>query len=133
VREWASRDELSVGHSRCGDIVSQGGALMPVTTKEKMEFVYAMSRHSTVTLHDCIRIMRYAATVQCLAETACNRELTPKEIRKDERVQMDIIDIVAPHDIEVKFSGDPRGCVVKLVVPDGYTNDWGAEGICVPA
>jgi hypothetical protein len=30
------------------------------------------------------------------------------------------------------FSGDPRGCTVKLFLPDGYTNDWGKEGFCVP-
>lgn len=30
------------------------------------------------------------------------------------------------------FSGDPRGCTVKLVLPDGHTNDWGKEGFCVP-
>jgi hypothetical protein len=77
--------------------------------------------------------MRYAATVQRLAETACNRELTVREIRKDEKVQMDILEILAPHDCSAKFSGDPRGCVVKIIVPDGYTNDFGQEGICVPA
>lgn len=30
------------------------------------------------------------------------------------------------------FSGDPRGCTVKIQVPSGRTNDWGKEGICVP-
>jgi hypothetical protein len=105
-----------------------------VTTKEKLEFVFAMAKHANnTTLHECQRLMRYAATLQRLAETACNRELTVAEIRKEERIQMDVIAILAPHDCEVKFGGDPRGCVVKIVVPDGYTNDWGAEGICVPA
>jgi hypothetical protein len=33
----------------------------------------------------------------------------------------------------VVFSGDPRGCTVKLVTPDGSTNDWGKEGWCIPA
>ena len=32
----------------------------------------------------------------------------------------------------VKFSGDPRGATVKLVLPNGKTNDWGNEGWCVP-
>lgn len=32
----------------------------------------------------------------------------------------------------VNFQGDPRGCTVKLVLPDGFTNDWGKEGVCVP-
>jgi hypothetical protein len=32
----------------------------------------------------------------------------------------------------VLFSGDPRGCTVKLVFPDGEANDWGKDGWCVP-
>jgi hypothetical protein len=103
-----------------------------VTTKAKLEFVYEMAKHSTISFHDCQRILRYAATVRLLAETACNRELTVREIRKDEKMQMDIIALCAPCDVQAQFSGDPRGCVVKLQVPDGYTNDWGGEGICVP-
>lgn len=30
------------------------------------------------------------------------------------------------------FSGDPRGCTVKIQVPSGKTDDWGKEGVCVP-
>lgn len=30
------------------------------------------------------------------------------------------------------FSGDPRGCTVKIAVPSGKTDDMGREGICVP-
>lgn len=32
----------------------------------------------------------------------------------------------------VVFSGDPRGCTVKLQFRDGFTDDWGKEGYCVP-
>ena len=102
-------------------------------TNSKLEFAFIMAKHSTITLHECKRLMRYAATCQRLAETACNRELTVAEIRKEENIQMNIIAIVAPHDCSAHFGGDPRGCVVKLQVPDGYTNDWGNEGICIPA
>jgi hypothetical protein len=101
-------------------------------TNEKLEFIYAMAKHSTMTLHDCKRLLRYAVTNQRLAETACNRELTEREIRKQENVQLDIIAICAPVDVDCDFSGDPRGCCLKLKVVDGYTNDWGNEGICVP-
>lgn len=103
-----------------------------VTTKDKLEFVYAMAKHSTLTLHDCQRIMRYAATIQRLAETACNRELTPTESARSLRMANRVIELCGPSIVPI-FHGDPRGCVVKLTVPDGYTNDWGAEGICVPA
>lgn len=32
----------------------------------------------------------------------------------------------------VIFSGDPRGCTVKLTFTDGFCNDFGKEGFCVP-
>jgi hypothetical protein len=32
----------------------------------------------------------------------------------------------------VLFSNDPRGCTVKIVFVDGYTNDFNKEGYCVP-
>lgn len=41
--------------------------------------------------------------------------------------------LLAPYNIAPIFQGDPRGCVLKLKVPSGTTNDWGREGICVPA
>jgi len=33
--------------------------------------------------------------------------------------------------IEPIFSGDPRGAVIKLKMPDGRYDDWGHEGICI--
>lgn len=105
-----------------------------VRTKDKLEFIFAMARHSNASLNDCIRIMRLATTLQSLAETACNRELTEFETRKQKRVTNSLVAIASARlGCIVKCHGDPRGCVVKLQVPDGYTNDWGSEGVCVPA
>ncbi len=33
---------------------------------------------------------------------------------------------------KMRFGSDPRGCTVKLITPDGYTNDMGQEGVAVP-
>jgi hypothetical protein len=122
---------LSAQRKKYGQDYKHGG-FMP-TTNEKMEFAYLIAKHSTITLYQCKRIMRFASTHQRLAVTACNRELTEKEIRKQETVMMDIIEMCADADVKPLFGGDPRGCTVKLQVPDGYTNDMGQEGICVPA
>lgn len=103
------------------------------SAKDKMEFVFAMGRHSTASLYDCKLIMRYAAVFQYLAVEDCNRELTDAERNKRLRTANKLLAVCTPLDIKPKWSGDPRGCVVKLVVPDGYTNDMGREGICVPA
>lgn len=48
--------------------------------------------------------------------------------RTEDRVKS----ILRPFAIEPIFAGDPRGCVLKLKVPSGKTNDFGREGICVP-
>lgn len=104
-----------------------------INTNSKLEFAYAMAKHSTLTLNECKRLLRYAATYQRLSVEECNRQLTVAEIRKQENVGMDIIAILAVHDCEAILGGDPRGCVVKIKVADGYTNDFGGEGICVPS
>jgi len=33
---------------------------------------------------------------------------------------------------EAILKGDPRGCCFLLRLPDGFTNDWGRDGYCVP-
>lgn len=39
----------------------------------------------------------------------------------------------APAGFGLRHSGDPRGAVLKLTLPDGATNDWGRTGWCVPS
>ena len=48
------------------------------------------------------------------------------------QLQRRLVALLAPYKVELVFQGDPRGCVVKLKVPSGRTNDWGQVGICVP-
>jgi hypothetical protein len=55
----------------------------------------------------------------------------PVKICPDCRTQ-DLVDRALPVGFKAVFAGDSRGCVFKLQVPSGRTNDWGKEGICVP-
>lgn len=103
------------------------------TTKEKMEFFYVMAKHSGAIMADLRFILRCSATIQRLAETACNRELSPTEIKKQNRLRGEVKLRLSHFGCKVTFHGDPRGAIVKIQVPDGYTNDWGKKGICVPA
>lgn len=43
-----------------------------------------------------------------------------------------VVELLKGTGITPIFGGDPRGCVLKLKMPSGYTNDWGREGVCVP-
>ncbi len=104
-----------------------------MSTREKLEFVYLMAKHSKASLSDCQRLMRFAATHQRICTDECNREISNGEQAKKIRVQRKIVALCAGFNVKPKFSGDPRGCTVKLQVPDGHTNDWGREGIAVPA
>lgn len=118
-----------------------------VTTKDKLEFVYAMARHSSLPLGAMYRLMRYAATYQRIMEHHCNGTcpyqhtgeskgtvITDDDVCvKAERIEKWIINELSTYECKAQFSGDPRGCCVKITVPDGYTNDMGQEGICVPA
>jgi hypothetical protein len=45
---------------------------------------------------------------------------------------VELVKAALPEGFTAVISGDPRGCVFKVKVPSGRTNDWGKEGICVP-
>jgi len=107
------------------------------TTKEKLEFIYTMAHHSSVPLGPLTRIMRCASTHGRLAVHHCNGDCPYRHDEngvcwKETRIERQILRELEPYEVSAKFGGDPRGCTVKLTVPDGWTNDWGNEGICVP-
>ena|SRR5215469_6686462 len=114
-------------------------------SRDKQEFCYLMAKHSDATFADCLRLMRLAGTHHRIAEHHCNGDCpythdpdaagreTEDLCRKQQRIETDISMIVHAIGALVHFSGDPRGATVKLKVPDGYTNDFGGEGICVPS
>lgn len=101
----------------------------------------------------CKRLMYYSATYARIQELWCNgpeapNGLTPEQYRriddhynnvtvpyyerKEARIEQKIKDLCASIECEPVFSGDPRGATVKIKMSDGFTNDWGREGICVP-
>lgn len=151
------------------------------TTKVKLEFVHAMARNTKATVRQCETLMRFAATLQRLAEDDCNvpaddAGLARREAKRN-RIQRKVTelcgdlaqaryDVVRNHctvsanlefidaqslrdslleqfpndDCQIVnmgvvplFQNDPRGAVLKIRVPSGYTNDFGGEGICVPS
>src|SRR6266581_8123789 len=98
------------------------------------------------------RLMRYGATLGRIAEMDCNgpsmpNDLTPEQYNKiqarwgrymekmhakESRIERKVTELCAEFECKPVFQGDPRGNVLKIQTPDGYTNDWGREGICVP-
>jgi len=49
------------------------------------------------------------------------------------RASQEVSELLDLEGFGVVLSGDPRGCVLKVRVPSGRTNDWGRDGICIPS
>ena len=80
---------------------------------------------------ECLRFARKATNY---AVHQCNvGSPTPKQRRLYLRAFTKLNAALAGVGASVTSHGDPRGCVVKLRVKSGRTNDMGQEGICVPA
>ena len=88
------------------------------------------------------RLLRYGATLGRLAEAQCNgfqdwrgnwdEKAEKRAEAKEARILARAEKLCAAFGCKVVTQGDPRGNTLKIQVPDGYTNDWGREGICVP-
>lgn len=106
-----------------------GDAMSP---EDRVQLAVLLARASdtpTFQLLDSFRrLLRAARTYQRLAETACNRELTPRESASVERLEKRLTQHARELGCGVTFSGDPRGYVVKLQLPSGASNTLGNDG-----
>jgi len=104
------------------------------TTKDKMEFAFHMARHSKATPHQVQRLMRYGATLNRLATKQCNEPWTDADQKKRDSIKAQVAKVCKEIGdcTGAECSNDPRGACLKITVADGFTNDWGREGICVP-
>jgi hypothetical protein len=123
-----------------------------MSRKERHEFIATLYDHSPhkwqesdppmFIQRNAELLMRYSATLHRLAEELCNgyqdykgnwdEKRTEKAEKKQSRIEQRAAEVAAAIGGKVITGGDPRGCVLKIIFPDGYTNDWGKEGICVP-
>jgi hypothetical protein len=86
-----------------------------------------------VLLDTAARLSGIARRLHTMSETACNYGLSDaqeksydKLIEKAEKLAKDDLNTT------IVFNGDPRGAPLYLVVPSGYTDDWGKRGITIP-
>lgn len=79
-------------------------------------------------------ILRNAATIEQHAVDLCNREVSGDEVAANLPAANRIRAACEPWGITPRFSGDPRGSVVKLLLPSGRWNsaDGKKDGFCVP-
>lgn len=125
-----------LARSARGELEEITEAFKPVTTVE--QFTEDMQKHGNGTADTVYanRLMRFAKRHHGMMEAYCNgaemydAEGEPCAMLRTlrERITADAAQIGAT----VIFQGDPRGCTVKLVFADGFTNDFAHEGYCVP-
>lgn len=113
----------------------------PVSVLE--QFLKDIDAHSSnpskVTERDAKTLMTNARVHHRLMEMLCSNEDFCKDIDEEGNhphvvAQRKLVQQTAKRlgAKGVIFSGDPRGCTVKLTWEDGATNDFGKEGWCVP-
>lgn len=111
--------------------------LRPVTVLE--QFLADCQKHgaSTATITDCKALIGKGKLHTSLMVETCNgREMydsddEPLPVLRNCRKAIEKL-AKAVGATGVVFGGDPRGCTVKLTFADGYANDMGREGLCVP-
>jgi hypothetical protein len=104
-------------------------------SRERDEFFLTMAREypdaNLLDLRDTLaklcKLSKYHASLQ---ELACNEPVPEGHDEKCEAAIRKVCEALPG--CEPIFSGDPRGCTVRLRVPSGRTNDWARTGICVP-
>jgi hypothetical protein len=123
--------------------------------RDRYEFVNLFLTHATRAdgmQSAAKKLLRYGATLGRIALEDCNGPynpagLTPEQYRaidarwesymgketvKRDRIEAKVSALCALYGCKPVFSGDPRGCVLKIQMPDGYNNSFGGEGLCVP-
>jgi hypothetical protein len=60
-------------------------------------------------------------------------EKVPRIAVRGERIEKRIAALCEKNGIKATFNGDPRGAVLVVSVPSGYSDSWGREGVCVPS
>lgn len=111
------------------------------TDKERRAFTKTLMEHvpgtaAMTTDRAAYLLLRHGTTHKRLQEMACTVEMTEGQERRheaqDTACEERITAICTAVGITPIFSGDPRGHTVKLTLPDGYVDDWGLTGFCVP-
>ena len=116
------------------------------TRKEREEFISLIMQHTDGgwdKKYSFARgLMYYGATYGAIQERQCNghqdyqgnwdKQAADKDERKEEHLRSKVSKLCKEFACVAVFQGDPRGATIKVKVPNGFTNDWGQVGICVP-
>jgi hypothetical protein len=144
--EAAKRAARKAAGGACGvDLIAETDEKhRPVSVLE--QFAHDLQKHTdpskgttSEALGAAAQLMRFAKRHHRYMEAKCNGDWPYRDYNgEDEPQQAQQVENLIRQVAEgigcagVIFSGDPRGCTVKLTFADGFTNDFGREGYCVP-
>lgn len=120
-----------------GNAAIASGQLTPVTALDQMYRDLCQHGCRSVTITRCKAIRRYVNWHQQIMTDYCNGEYEAYGDQGEPRPRLARCCKLLTEQCQaigcgVVFQGDPRGATAKLVLPDGFTNDWGKEGYCLP-
>lgn len=128
---WSDLDEAEAEAKRlAGDDATAVDGEVTVLGEAEQLAVDLRRAGCTVTVTQCEKLIELSSEHCQLQVDACNGEVAEGHDSACERKITKLAKQVGC--TGVVFSGDPRGCTVKLVLPNGDTNDFGKEGWCVP-
>ena len=76
-----------------------------------------------------VELFRMGPASARLAENACNRELTPREDARDDRMDARVEAIGKELGLKAYRQGDPRGWTIRVVVGRELATSWDAETV----
>lgn len=135
--ETRSRAITAARNAAGGNAKADGGPLRKLTESDVFHRDCQTHGKPEATRRDCEEIRRLGKRHSRFMVDQCNGielfDANGDELPRLARCREQIRTIAAALGAEsVRFSGDPRGCTVKLKWKDGATNDWGNDGWCVP-
>jgi len=80
---------------------------------------------------------RQETTLHRIAENQCNGYFSAAgvhmkfqeaaDLKKQERIEGRVRDLLALYHVPVRFEGDPRGGTIRMIFGDRISNNWGGE------
>ena len=74
-----------------------------------------------------VKLHYYETALHRLAETACNRDMTAHETKREASITAKVAAIAQQLDFKVKINHDPRGGAIRFILPSGKPNNWDGE------
>lgn len=117
---------------------------MNVTISDRREFTQALISHAQPEgdqAPDIIgaadRLIRLGRRYEAIQVRWCNEDMdgptTARQKGEEGGIEAEVREIARQLGIpDVIFQDDPRGATIKLVMADGFYNDWTHEGVCIP-